>query len=184
MSRSSEVFTELLGTSPRAAERRSLRRREVTIQELGSLGELIVAIATVVTLAYLAIQIRANTNAIRSESRGRISGQTQGYSAVIGGSKEAASIFMRGLADLNSLHPEEQTQFSFLFTMIVNQAHDSHHEYRLGITDREVFSAHSSSALRLLRTPGGKDYWRHHRSDFSLQFQEFVQCERGETTRS
>ena len=36
-------------------------RREVTIGELGSLGEIIGAIATVATLLYLAIQIRSNT---------------------------------------------------------------------------------------------------------------------------
>ena len=43
----------------------SVGRQEVTIQDLGSLGELIAAVATIVTLAYLAVQIRSNT--IRSE---------------------------------------------------------------------------------------------------------------------
>jgi len=35
---------------------------EITIQDLGSIGELIAAIATIATLAYLAIQIRQNTH--------------------------------------------------------------------------------------------------------------------------
>ena len=38
----------------------------MTIQDLGSVGELVAAIATVVTLVYLAIQIRSNTIATRS----------------------------------------------------------------------------------------------------------------------
>jgi len=149
----------------------------VTIQDLGSLGELVAAIATVVTLAYLAVQIRANTNAIRSESRGRISAQTQSYSAVIGGNRETASLFTRGLVDLDSLEVDEQTQFAFLFSMLVNQANDSHHEYRLGITDRETFMANGVSVLRLLRAPGGREYWRRHSSDFSPPFQEFIGSE-------
>ncbi len=41
---------------------------DVTIQDLGSLGELIAAIATVATLIYLAFQIRANTRSVRASS--------------------------------------------------------------------------------------------------------------------
>jgi hypothetical protein len=40
----------------------------VTIQDLGSIGELIAAIATVATLVYLAIQIRQNTVSNRDAS--------------------------------------------------------------------------------------------------------------------
>jgi len=146
----------------------------VTIEQLGSLGELVAAVATVVTLVYLAFQIRENTNAIRSESRGRISSYTMSYAAVLGGNSEAASIFTRGLADLDSLNAEEQTQFVFLFSMIVNQAHDCHHEYLLGLSDRGTMEANSGAALRLCRTPGGREYWRLHSSDYSPEFQVFV----------
>jgi len=38
----------------------------MTIQDLGNIGELVAAIATVATLVYLAIQIRSNTIAVRS----------------------------------------------------------------------------------------------------------------------
>ncbi len=40
----------------------------MTIQDLGSLGELIAAIATVATLIYLAIQIRASNRLARAEA--------------------------------------------------------------------------------------------------------------------
>jgi hypothetical protein len=40
----------------------------LTIQDLGSIGELIAAIATVATLAYLALQIRQNTRAIQGSA--------------------------------------------------------------------------------------------------------------------
>jgi hypothetical protein len=36
----------------------------VTIQDIGSIGELVAALATVATLAYLALQIRQNTTAL------------------------------------------------------------------------------------------------------------------------
>jgi hypothetical protein len=41
---------------------------EVTIQDLGSIGELVAAIATVATLIYLAAQIRQNTSAMKTSA--------------------------------------------------------------------------------------------------------------------
>ncbi len=38
----------------------------MTVQDLGSIGELIAAIATVATLVYLAMQIRQNSTAVKS----------------------------------------------------------------------------------------------------------------------
>jgi hypothetical protein len=40
----------------------------MTIQDLGSLGELIAAVATVATLVYLSIQLKRNTRAQRSQT--------------------------------------------------------------------------------------------------------------------
>ncbi len=38
----------------------------MTIQDLGSIGELVAAIATLATLGYLAVQIRQNTRSMRA----------------------------------------------------------------------------------------------------------------------
>ena len=40
----------------------------MTVQDLGSLGELIAAVATVTTLVYLAIQLKQNTRELRSQT--------------------------------------------------------------------------------------------------------------------
>ena len=45
----------------------------MTIQDLGSLGELLAAIATFVTLLALAVEIRENTRAMRAASHHTIS---------------------------------------------------------------------------------------------------------------
>jgi hypothetical protein len=40
----------------------------VSLQDLGSIGEFVAAIATVETLAYVAVQVRQNTRALRSST--------------------------------------------------------------------------------------------------------------------
>ena len=49
------------------------RATAVTLQDLGSLGEFIAAIATLATLIYLALQIRQNTLESQAASRNLVS---------------------------------------------------------------------------------------------------------------
>ena len=159
------------------ADSRVRRVAELTIQDLGSIGELIAAVATIATLVYLAIQIRANTSAMRAESRRSSNTQAQNYSAAIGTSKEAASVLRRGLGDFDSLDPDEKTQFQFLLSMIVSQADNASVEFELGITDRAMFDTNISASLRMLATSGGRRYWELNSSTYSPDFQSLVERE-------
>ncbi len=102
----------------------------MTIQELGSLGEFVAAVATLVTLVYLALQIRANTAAIRADSRRGSTSQGMQFQGLMGGDKDAASVFRRGLVEPSALDPDESTQFEFLFSMVVSQADNVFCDYR------------------------------------------------------
>ena len=68
----------------------------VTIQDVGSIGEMIAAIATIGTLAYLAIQVRQNTRALRSSTFQEIANDMSVSSEAI------------------CTHPELSTVFAFL----------------------------------------------------------------------
>ena len=44
----------------------------MTIQDLGSIGELVAAMATLGTLIYLALQIRQNSQTVKAQTRSNI----------------------------------------------------------------------------------------------------------------
>jgi hypothetical protein len=68
----------------------------MSIQELGSLGELVAAIATVFTLVYLALQIRENTKIVRSEASRSIRSDGAATFRMIAGDAIVAELFNRG----------------------------------------------------------------------------------------
>ena len=146
----------------------------VSIQDLGSIGELIAAVATIATLIYLALQIRANTKVTYAESRRGAMSQVNFYASILGENREAASIFRRGLAGNEPLDADEQTQFTFLFSMVVGQASTAFEEYELGITNRELFDATESAVIRLLKTPGGRGFWNSHVHSYPASFVAYV----------
>ena len=82
----------------------------MTISDLGSLGELIAAIATVATLIYLAAQIRQNTNQLKGEANREINNTEQELVHKIRDKPEMLSILMRTLIDWDSVSAKEQAR--------------------------------------------------------------------------
>jgi hypothetical protein len=149
----------------------------VTIQDLGSIGEFIAALATLATLLYLAAQIRRNTIAVRSQARRGSVTNTLTAAAAIGSNKEAASVFRRGIADFSSLDPDEQIQFSFLMSMLIAETEASFVDLQLGINSQEDFESTTSAVRGLLQTPGGREYWRGFGRNTTPAFKEYVETE-------
>ena len=87
----------------------------MSIQDLGSIGEFVAALATLATLVYLAIQIRQNTKQVEEGTRAaKASAVSTGLQLVnanrlaIYRDENVASIWSRGLEDPYALEPLEQ----------------------------------------------------------------------------
>jgi len=82
----------------------------MSISEWGSLGEVIGAIATVATLLYLALQIRANTKQARLTNWGVLA---ERYMSVYSQTSnfELADVIIRGRNNFNSLNEAEKLAF-------------------------------------------------------------------------
>ena len=146
-------------------------------EAIGAIAEALGAAGVVVTLVYLASQIRANTAAVRAESRRTSVSQSVPTAAIIGSTKEAVSVFHRGILDPEALDADEQIQFGFLLSTIMAPAGNSFEPYELGIIDLASFEATSHQALALLKTPGGRHFWKRFAATHPPGFRAYVDRE-------
>lgn len=146
----------------------------MTIEELGSLGEIIGALATIGTLLYLAIQIRANTIAMRAEARRTHYAVNRENNALVSSSDEVASMLLRGLSDPKSLTPSEQIRFTFLMASFVNNAELGFNEHRQKVIDDWEMKRAVLATARLLRTPGGEWFWARHGRNYRGPFVDYT----------
>ena len=129
------------------------------LEALGDLGDFIGGIAVVVTLIYLAMQIRQNTIAIRTASRQEIA---SGY-------REANRLFLdpttaRAFAAGLTVFPEQPFDDCSLFsTVFSDQALFFQGAFALhesGQLDDETYSAYFDWFASLVATPGGTYWWK------------------------
>ena len=94
----------------------------MSIQDLGALGELVAAIATVATLLYLAIQIQQNNRNLQESTSASIHQGWANINSRLSGDERFAEIFIRGREDLDALNPVELEQFRAFVQDILNMA--------------------------------------------------------------
>ena len=126
----------------------------MTIMELGALGEFVGAVGVVVTLAYLAIQIRQNTHAMEEGKRAALAQTYQmradGLQQMLVQAAESDHIgpiitkltqagYPENVASLEGLTPEERGRFRQW--QIAQQTHwdNMFYQYQQGFLDEEYY---------------------------------------------
>jgi hypothetical protein len=166
-----------------AAGRRSVRRREdrVTWQDLGSIGELISAIAVVLSLVYLAYQIRQNTSQIDQNTRAvRAAAIDSSISHAISArqaifeNQDVARIFLTGAADPEALSEEERLRYRLaLYNALISLSNIFSQSRYAGLSS-ETWDAQIPAVQRTLSTKGGEWFWSNYGREFEASFQQEV----------
>lgn len=148
---------------------------EITIQDLGSIGELIAAIATIATLAYLAIQIRQNTHTVRAAATTAHTESLSVFSQLLGQSQELTDLYFAGLSGEDSLSASQERQFQMLlsgFLMAIQQAYLLDEE---GIVHPEIKAYHAQTLDWLVEQPGFTPFWVAWGKTFPPSFSSYIE---------
>jgi hypothetical protein len=140
----------------------------MSLQDIGSIGELIGALATVATLAYLALQIRQNTNATRAATHHAVltdwrQQQRESYAT----HHDNVEIWARGLTDFHALPPPDQRVFFFLGASEAHFIEDLIHQRAFGNVPDDLFESWMGYFVSVVRTPGGAVWWSTNKALFT-----------------
>ena len=109
----------------------------MSIQDLGSIGELIAAVATLATLIYLAIQVRQTTRAIKSATFQNITAEMGKKVEPISANADLAAILVKGMSKPGSLSPEERLRLSSVLVASFRRMESVYVQNKLGSIDSE-----------------------------------------------
>ncbi len=126
----------------------------MTIQDLGSIGELIAALVTLATLVYLAIQIRQNTQTVRTTTYQAVLEASDRFNSLVLDNPELFRIYRSGLSDPSSLTDEERARFRLLVGQLMNVYETMFLQYERGTLDEDFWLARRSALRRLASEPG------------------------------
>lgn len=127
-------------------------------EAIGAIGEIIGALAVVVTLIYLVIQIRQNTAAVATATYESTMSGFNDINVVVASNPELASLLDRGTQNPNLLSAEEITQFNFLLRCYANQWWKLLKLHERGSLAEGEWSTFAREAAQFLDQPGCKPF--------------------------
>ena len=146
----------------------------MTIQDLGSIGELVAAVATIATLVYLAAQVRQNTRALRSSTFQDISTQMAQNVEPIVTHADVADVLAKGLGGLDELTPGERIRFQSVLVMSFRRMEAVYVHAQIGSIDPELTLGFERSMLTMLKSPGAAEWWATAKVTFGRSFSDHV----------
>jgi len=134
-------------------------------EALGAIGEIVGAVAVVITLLYLAIQTRQNTLAVRHAYRRGVMEDANEWRFKIIENAEVSDFFRNGLRDPKSLDPNDLFRFRMFLDALV------FHWQHAFFSDEPIPDV---NITRVLGRPGGMWYWTRAKDVMTPEFIRFV----------
>ena len=127
------------------------------LDSLGNLGDFIGGVGVVVTLVYLAIQVRQNTAALRTASR----------QAIVAGMREhvrlalepGADTFFHSVEAFPDVPPDAYRHYTTRMNDLLLFFQGAHALHEAGTLENQTFEAYLDYVAASLSTPGGSRYW-------------------------
>ena len=132
---------------------------------VGAVAEIIGALGVLITLVYLATQIRDNTRSLQAASlQSVLEGPRDRYFLPMAQTPDMADIYARGLTSLEQLDEVEKRRF---FYMMYEQYFQMQQVWQLRERDlipQVDYDAWLEYTTSLTQTPGGAEMWPHCKS--------------------
>ncbi len=131
----------------------------MNLESLGNLGEFIGGLAVIVTLTYLAFQVRQGTKTLRANSVHELTENILRASATLV-EPENAEVYLRGARSYSSLTPEEKFRFGMILGLFVGRF-DTVLEYReRGMVDDAYVEWQADTMRLIFSNPGVREWWK------------------------
>jgi hypothetical protein len=146
-------------------------------EALGAIGEIVGAVAVVLTLGYLAVQTRQNTRAVRVASFHQIVDSFSAVSLAVVQDPSLSSLLMRSIVDPRNLTAEDYSRYGFFLLTFLRRAESMFFHSEQGTLQRESWHGIRVTLEELLATEPAQRWWSLNAHRFNPTFRDYVVAE-------
>jgi hypothetical protein len=149
----------------------------MNLNDLANLGQIIGALAVVISLFYVASQIRQNTNAVRSATAQTVHEHFAKWYHLVAADDELAQIVAKGLRDYGSLSEKERVRFIAAFMSFLSYSQNAFLKWREGLLASPLWMGWQHVIMNLVGAPGGKAFWKDRAYMFGDEFRQYIESD-------
>ena len=145
-------------------------------EAIGAVGEIVGAITVVVTLIYLAIQMRQNTTAIQLSTSHSVTEELQEMFSLLASDQSLSEIFVQA-AQTDELSDADRVRYNTFLSNVVRVYENAFLQKRQNVLDEAHWAGMTRMMIDLTAMPAFSFYWADRMHWLSEDFQQHMNTE-------
>jgi len=141
---------------------------------VSALGQVVGALAVVLTLVYLAVQIRQNTKGLRLSATAGAIAAVREWNYLFISDYSVRQTFRKGTTGLGNLSEDESAQFGGMTLNLLKIAENLHFQFLNGALHPAIWKAWDNHLSKFVSTVGCLQYYNARRQSFNPTFQDWM----------
>ncbi len=146
------------------------------LTQLANLGEFIGGIAVLVTLLYLAVQVRSGAREQRSTAAREATREMAAVYHTVVDSEEVAEIWLKGMEGFEDLGRTDRLRFGGVLGHFFRLFEQLFFQHRDGALEAVIWEGFENSLHDIAGYPGFRSWWPTRSHWYSAPFREFVEA--------
>jgi hypothetical protein len=147
----------------------------MNLNDLANLGQIIGALAVVVSLIYVALQIRQNTNAVRAATAQSVHEHFASWYHLLASDESLSQVVIDGLKDYGSLSEKDKARFVATFMAYLSYSQNAFLKWRQGMLAPSLWLGWEQIIMNFAGAPGGRAFWKERGYLFGEEFRRHVE---------
>jgi hypothetical protein len=147
----------------------------MTLEQYYYIAELVAAVALIISLIYVGIQVRLSAKATQAATAQSYVDTMNSYVGLINSSRNLAKVLHGGANGLDNLQDEEVIQFCAFHDQCFITFEAFYFEWKHGLLAEQLWDTYHHVIISLLVQPGQQEYWQMRRHWYDDEFQGYVE---------
>src|SRR5438046_1785879 len=143
-------------------------------EAIAAISQLVGSVAVVVSVLYLAVQLRSSTRVARVAAQDAAAAALRDVTKPFMENAELGRVWRAGLENLDALSPEDQARFFHAAHQFLKALETIHYHYVYGLLDAQLWDGWQELLRHYIATPGLGYYLNLRSAVFSERFRNFL----------
>ena len=146
----------------------------MTWEAISAVGQIVGAVGVIISVIYLALQVRSNARQTRLASMLAMSRAFNQWLQSLAENAEVGELYYRGVRDFAAMKGSDLPRFSALMDHLFRIYEDMYYQKLEGHLDPRVWRGFEAPMRDIIAYPGIQAWWRSRSHWFSREFADFI----------
>ena len=142
---------------------------------VAAIGSVLGALSVILTVVFLAVQVRRNTAATQSQTYQAACAALADFGALLAQDPALCRVWRLGLSKPDELEDNQYYQFAFLGISLLRRYENAFFQYHAGLIGAYFWNGHKNNLLWHFHQPGFQRWWKERRLTFSEAFRDYLE---------